>query len=59
MRKLETFNGENRHTYYMPDDTCVNITDKGIAFFNGLEHPETILWLPKEWGYVWNDKLAT
>ena len=59
MRRLDTFNGNIRHTYYMPDDTTVNNTNKGIAFFDIIEHPKTILWLPLEWGYVWVDDLET
>lgn len=59
MRRLDTFHRENRRTYYMPDDTCVSITKEGISFYIEVEALETILWLPKGWGYVWNDMLET
>ena len=59
MKRLDTFNDKHSYTYFMPDDTMVNITNTGISFYLLLENTETILWLPLGWVYVWVDMLET
>jgi len=59
MRKLGVFNSKNKDNYYMPDDTRIDFTDTGIAFYSSSKPSHAILWLPIGWGYVWMDDLET
>jgi len=58
MKKLEVFNKDERRLYWMPDDIAVNNTDNGIVFYTLRDNPNTVLWLPYSWGYVWIDELV-